>query len=113
MAHADLVVIGKSFLGRGGQNPVEAIAAGAPVVCGPHMSNFEPLFTELCHASAIECVGNTEITTAIRGILESEDRRRSLTNNARMVIDHHRGATVRIISLLEEILGAIPILDLD
>ena len=38
---ADLVVIGKSFLSTGGQNPVEAIAAGKPVFFGPHMENFD------------------------------------------------------------------------
>ena len=42
-AHADVVIIGKSFLARGGQNPSEAILANKPVIFGPHMENFEPL----------------------------------------------------------------------
>ena len=46
-AHADVVVIGKSFFEEGGQNPSEAILAEVPVICGPNMSNFEPLVTEL------------------------------------------------------------------
>ena len=34
---ADLVVIGKSFCGAGGQNPVEPLQAARPVICGPYM----------------------------------------------------------------------------
>src|SRR4029077_3943203 len=34
---ATVVVVGKSFYGVGGQNPVEPILAGKPVMVGPHM----------------------------------------------------------------------------
>ena len=37
---ADVAVIGGSFLPLGGQNLIEALAAGAPVVLGPSMFNF-------------------------------------------------------------------------
>jgi 3-deoxy-D-manno-octulosonic-acid transferase len=37
---ADVAVIGGSFLPLGGQNLIEACAAGVPVVVGPHMFNF-------------------------------------------------------------------------
>lgn len=103
-AHADIVIIGKSFLGRGGQNPVEAILAGVPVICGPHMNNFEPLFTELRNASAVECVSETEVADSVQAILRSKQHRRRLTENARVVIEQHRGATDRTIMELEELL---------
>ena len=45
--HATAVVVGKSFLGTGGQNPAEAITAGKPVFFGPHMENFAPLVRQL------------------------------------------------------------------
>ena len=103
-ALADIVVIGKSFLGRGGQNPVEAILVDAPVVCGPDMSNFEPLVSELRAASAIECVSQGEIAETLRAILASDQRRQSLTDNARATIDKHRGATDRIIMQLRALI---------
>ena len=40
---ADAVFVGKSLTAHGGQNPVEAIAAGKPIVFGPHMENFAML----------------------------------------------------------------------
>ena len=49
-AHADVVIIGKSFLATGGQNPGEAILAEKPLVFGPHMENFEPLASRLVAA---------------------------------------------------------------
>src|SRR5437870_12136606 len=40
---ATVVFIGKSLTAHGGQNPVEPILAGKPVVLGPHMENFATL----------------------------------------------------------------------
>ena len=39
-AACDVAVIGGSFAPLGGQNLIEALAAGAPVLVGPHMYNF-------------------------------------------------------------------------
>ncbi len=40
---ATVVFMGKSLAAHGGQNPVEPILAGKPVVFGPHMENFATL----------------------------------------------------------------------
>ena len=102
-AHADVVVIGKSFLGRGGQNPVEAIAAGVPVICGPHMGNFEPLITDLRAEEAVESVRQTDLVMGLRAVLDSESRRRMMTKAATSVLDEHWGATDRIIDRLRKL----------
>ncbi|MDQ3414563.1 MAG: 3-deoxy-D-manno-octulosonic acid transferase, partial [Verrucomicrobiota bacterium] len=47
---ATVVFMGKSLTARGGQNPVEAIVAGRPVVFGPHMENFANLSRALVAA---------------------------------------------------------------
>ena len=49
---ATVVFIGKSLTSIGGQNPVEAVAAGKPVVFGPHMENFQPLVAQWLAADA-------------------------------------------------------------
>ncbi|HLA00006.1 MAG TPA: 3-deoxy-D-manno-octulosonic acid transferase [Thermodesulfovibrionales bacterium] len=37
---ADIAIIGKSYKGYGGQNPLEPAYWGKAIVCGPHMENF-------------------------------------------------------------------------
>ncbi len=37
---ATIAFVGASLIPRGGQNPIEAWAAGVPVLAGPHMENF-------------------------------------------------------------------------
>ena len=99
-AHADVVVIGKSFLATGGQNPCEAILAGKPVVFGPHMENFEPLASRLVDAGACIRVRNeTELRDAIIAALDHPTAEK-MTRNATGLLARHEGATRRILHLL-------------
>ncbi|MFT6179558.1 MAG: 3-deoxy-D-manno-octulosonic-acid transferase [Paracoccaceae bacterium] len=93
-AHADVVVIGKSFFEKGGQNPSEAILAGVPVICGPHMANFEPLVSELKAAGGIQMVTTRdELLSALKNPLPDQSKK------ARMVLEKHQGAMSRTIGL--------------
>jgi 3-deoxy-D-manno-octulosonic-acid transferase len=99
-AHADLVIIGKSFRSTGGQNPCEAILAGKPLIFGPHMENFEPLATRLTTAGgAIQVTDPAELPAAIRRATDPETAR-NLTRQASLTLDRHAGATRRVIDLL-------------
>ena len=99
-AHADVVVIGKSFFEKGGQNPSEAILAGVPVICGPHMANFEPLVSELKAAGGIRMVENREeLKAALVELLEDSTKQ---TKAALEVISKHDGAMMKTIELFSE-----------
>ncbi len=99
-AHADVVIIGKSFLSNGGQNPCEAILAEKPVIFGPHMENFEPLASDLVAAGgALRCPDPEALPEMIRRALEADTAAR-LANNASSVLALHEGATRRVIRLL-------------
>jgi 3-deoxy-D-manno-octulosonic-acid transferase len=100
-AHADVVVIGKSFLATGGQNPAEAILAGKPLVCGPHMENFEPLASRLTDAHAcLRAADASSLAAAINTALDPTVAK-SLTENAAAILARHHGATRRILTLLD------------
>ena len=103
IACADVVVIGKSFLAKGGQNPVEAVLAGKPVVFGEHMENFEPLSSQLAQAGgARRVVGPEEFDRAIHDCLDAGTSQQ-MVESALRVISKHQGATDRILGLISVI----------
>jgi 3-deoxy-D-manno-octulosonic-acid transferase len=95
-ACATVVVVGKSLLAKGGQNPAEPIVAGRPVVFGPNMQNFAILVHGLLGAGgAVQVTGETELTPALSRLLSDPSARESLVQNGQGVIASHRGATDR------------------
>lgn len=99
-AHADVVIIGKSFLATGGQNPCEAILAGKPVIFGPHMENFEPLASRLLtENAAFTAHDQASLSAAIRRALDPAGSN-TVTTRATALLQRHHGATRRIVELL-------------
>ena len=69
-AVATVVFMGKSLTAIGGQNPVEPILAGKPVIFGPHMENFAALTKSLMeHSAAIQISDPSSLADAIAGLL--------------------------------------------
>lgn len=100
---ATLVFIGKSLHALGGQNPAEAIAAGVPVIFGPHMENFAELTAQLLAARAAVQIASPEVLEAkCAELLSDSEERHRLTTAAREQIANHRGAAARTASLLLE-----------
>jgi len=97
-AHADLVVIGKSFISKGGQNPAEAIQAGVPVIAGPHMANFEPLVSELQAAGGITSVTENTLADAIPQLLAEASEQTEAAQNA---LGKHQGAVCATIAMFD------------
>jgi 3-deoxy-D-manno-octulosonic-acid transferase len=104
---ATLVFIGKSLLASGGQNPAEAILAGKPVVFGPHMENFAALAKSLVEQNgAIQVNSPTDLRQTITHLLANPDEREKIVENARRVLETHRGATVRTAQLVVDLTKA-------
>ena len=100
-AVATVVFIGKSLTSHGGQNPVEAILAGKPVVFGPHMENFASLAQSLRESdAAIEIPDADSLADRAAELLRDPERRRRLVENAQAVLARHRGATGRTAELV-------------
>ncbi len=98
---AQVVVMGKSFRGKGGQNPVEPILAGKPVVCGPHMENFAHLMAELREADAVvQVFAEDALSPAVGSLLANPARAQELVRNASQVLAQHRGAIERTARLV-------------
>jgi 3-deoxy-D-manno-octulosonic-acid transferase len=100
VAHADVVVIGKSFLATGGQNPCEAVLAGKPVVFGPHMENFQPLASRLvATGGCIRAEDSAGLSQALATALDPAHAE-VMTRKASAELAAHEGATRRILDLL-------------
>ena len=101
---ATVAFVGKSLTAHGGQNPVEPVVAGVPVIFGPNMENFARLAQELvAKKGAIEVRDAVSLERAIQDLLADSGARRSLVENAEEVISQHRGATARTARLIADL----------
>ena len=103
---ANLVVIGKSFLADGGQNPVEAIAARVPVIVGPHMSNFADLTELLLAQDGILTCEKEELPTTMSYALTQKEESAARAERGYQALSAHSGATQRSLQLVENLLLA-------
>ena len=101
---ATIVFIGKSLTAHGGQNPVEPILAGKPVVFGPYMENFGSLAKGLVSKKGAIQVRDVEsLERTIAGLLRDSEARQRLVQSAREVLSEHEGATARAAALVHQL----------
>lgn len=95
-AVATVVFVGKSLCARGGQNPAEAVTAGAPVLFGPHMQNFATLARQFLTAdAAVEVCDTDSLVQAAASLIGDPGRRARMVRSARACLQVHAGATTR------------------
>lgn len=105
-ACATVVFAGKSLLARGGQNPAEAVAAGKPVVFGPHMQNFAVLVHGFLTAGgAVQVPDEAALEPALAALLADPAARDAMAARGRTVLELHRGATDRTCDVLDACSG--------
>ncbi|MEP6671279.1 MAG: glycosyltransferase N-terminal domain-containing protein [Chthoniobacter sp.] len=93
---ATVVFIGKSLTAHGGQNPVEPVLAGKPVVYGPHMENFAAIVTRWREEeAAVQIRDEAELKDQLADLLANAARRETLAQRARGIVAAHFGATER------------------
>lgn len=93
---AELVVMGKSFHGSGGQNPVEPILAGRPVVVGPHMENFSEVVSELRSLGGLrQLEGEGELGPALAELLRDPHVGRGMVRVGATAMARHAGSAER------------------
>ena len=100
-ALATVVFIGKSLTAAGGQNPVESVLAGRPVIFGPHMENFAPIVARwLAGDAAVQIRDAAELRARLAALLADAPRRAQLAERARAIAAVHTGATERAVAVL-------------
>ena len=98
---ATVVFMGKSLTAHGGQNPVEPILSGKPVVFGPHMENFTTLAKTLVSNNAAMQVNDSDsLERTIAKLLRDSEARERLVANAHAALSEHKGGTTRTAELV-------------
>lgn len=97
---ADVVVIGRSFGDLYGSDTTEAAGLGLPILIGPAHSDFAEAVGLLDRAQALRVVRREDLATALAGLLNDADARRSMGENARACVRLQQGASLRHAELL-------------
>jgi 3-deoxy-D-manno-octulosonic-acid transferase len=66
---APVVLIGKTLVSRGGQNPLEPARHGCAILSGPYVANFEPVFDMLTRAKAADVLPDAAAIERRLGVL--------------------------------------------
>jgi len=104
-AACDAALIGGSFVPLGGQNLIEALAAGAPVVVGPSMFNFAEATRLALEAGA--AIQVSDAAAAMRQALEllaNQKKREEMARAGRALCEAHRGATQKHLEICRQLL---------
>ena len=110
---SDLVIMGGSLLPFGGQNLIEACAAGCPVLVGEFTYNFQQATLDALAAGAAMRVdaqqqgdGIVSLATALNNLLSDKNQIDLMAKAASAYSIHHQGATKRIMTLLDKKIDA-------
>ena len=100
-AAADLAFVGGSLLPYGGQNLIEACAAGTPVVVGPHTHNFaEATRLAVAAGAAVQVQDGDELTAELQRLLDQPDALGEMRRQCAGFVQANRGATDKSLQLI-------------
>ncbi|MFY0477668.1 3-deoxy-D-manno-octulosonic acid transferase [Achromobacter marplatensis] len=100
-AASDVAVVAGSFAPLGGQNLIEACAAGVPVIVGPHTFNFKQAAEDaIAEGAAWRAADAGQAVDRAMALLADAPRREAASQAARAWFDTHAGATRRTLDAL-------------
>jgi 3-deoxy-D-manno-octulosonic-acid transferase len=97
---SDIAIIGKSFRGYGGQNPLEPAYWGKPIVCGPHMENFPVIREFYSEGAAIE-VREDELYSTLKELILSPEKAGEIGSKAQELYRRNAGAVEKSLKIVE------------
>jgi len=96
-----IAIIGKSFRGHGGQNPLEPAYWGTPIICGPHMENF-PVIQDFYKEGAAMHVNEEGLSHTLRELLLSPEKAKEIGIKAQKIYQKNSGAVERAMKIIEQ-----------
>nr|WP_216862776.1 3-deoxy-D-manno-octulosonic acid transferase [Polynucleobacter sp. CS-Odin-A6] len=106
---ADLVLMGGSLLPFGGQNLIEACAAGCPVLLGEHTYNFQQAALDATQIGAAKRITGelvlsepTALIESLKSLLLNTAVLAKMSSAAKAYSIEHQGATKRMLAALDQ-----------
>ncbi len=106
---SDLVVMGGSLLRFGGQNLIEACAAGCPVLLGEHTYNFQQASIDALESGAAKRINGElllgepiALMETLKALLLNPSELAQMALAAKTYSIEHQGATKRILAALDQ-----------
>jgi 3-deoxy-D-manno-octulosonic-acid transferase len=106
---SDLVLMGGSLLPFGGQNLIEACAAGCPVLLGEHTYNFQQASLDAIDSGAAKRIKGELLLTepialmeSLKELLLNTAELKKMREAAKTYSVKHQGATNRILAALDQ-----------
>ena len=105
-AFCDVAIIGGSFLPFGGQNLIEACALGRPVIMGSSTFNFNDVARLAVEGGAmLPALDAFDAMRIAHRLLLDSDARKSMSSAGLELVATNRGATTRMLALINTALG--------
>lgn len=107
---ADVVIVGGGFADLGGQNIVQPLALGKPVLHGSHMENFrEPTKMADSVGAAIRCRNLDKLSAALNELLADKGKRVLMGEAAKALVAQNAGASQRYAETVVDEIRSHPI----
>ncbi len=102
---ATAVFVGGSLVDHGGHNILEPAIYGKPIVFGPHMQNFREIAAAfVSNDAALQVASERELEEKLLTLVSDPVRRARLGAAARALVEANRGAKVKTLEVLSELL---------
>lgn len=103
-----IAAMGKSWIGEGGQNPLEPARLGCAVLFGPHMENFR-VMAERMEAAGAACrfADEAGLAAAVGDLLGAPERARAVADAAAAFATAEAASATRILDRLRPALDAL------
>lgn len=99
----DIAFVGGSLIERGGHNPLEPAAWGMPVLSGPHIFNFETIYSRLDAGEGLYITPSSEALAAcVTQLIADKVAAEKAGRNALAVVNANRGALEKVVDGIVE-----------
>jgi 3-deoxy-D-manno-octulosonic-acid transferase len=97
---ADVCFMAGSLIGKkvGGHNILEPAALGVPVITGPSYYNFTEIVESLESQDGVLILQPEQISSSVNQLFSQPELRKSLTENANVVVNSNQGSLARTIA---------------